>query len=89
MRLKKISLVGFAAAVTALIASPASAAPPDQANPSCTAQFVAVVAPEAVPFGQIVVVPEVRDLTFGGPNLGQEVKVLFATADRSVCPVTP
>jgi hypothetical protein len=89
MRLKKTGLVSVAAAVTALIGSPASAAPPEQANPSCTAQFVSVVAPAAVPFGQNVVVPEVRDLTLGGPNLGQELKVLFATADRNACPVTP
>ena len=56
-------------------------------NPSCTAQFTSTVAPVAVPFGQNVVVPEVRNLTLGGVNLGQEVKVFFATADKSDCPL--
>ena len=59
------------------------------AAPSCTGQFVSVAARIAQPLGQTVVVPEVRNLTFGGPNLGQEVKLLFATADREACPVTP
>jgi hypothetical protein len=65
------------------------AAAPVSAAPSCLGQFVSAVAPNAVPFGQNVVVPEVRNLTLGGPNLGQEVKVLFATADRNACPVAP
>jgi len=55
-------------------------------NPSCLAQFTSTVAPVTVPFGQNIVVPEVRDLTLGGPNLGQEVKVV-ATADKSACPI--
>jgi hypothetical protein len=37
----------------------------------------------------VIVVPEVRTLMLGGPNLGQEVKVLLATADKDACPVTP
>ena len=36
---------------------------------------------------QVIVVPEVRNLTLGGSNLGQEVKVIFATADKSACPL--
>ncbi len=58
-------------------------------NPSCTAQFTSTLAPVAIPFGTNIVVPEVRNLTLGGPNLGQEVKVLFATADKSACPIAP
>jgi hypothetical protein len=58
-------------------------------DPSCTAQFTSALAPVARPFGQNIVVPEVQDLTLGGPNLGQEVKSLFATADRTACPVPP
>jgi hypothetical protein len=58
-------------------------------NASCTAQFVSVVSKLATPFGQNVVVPEVRGLTLGGPNLGQEVKALLATADKTACPVAP
>jgi hypothetical protein len=56
-------------------------------NPSCTGQFASVVSKEAHPFGQNVVVPEVRSLSLGGPNLGQEVRTLLATADRSACPL--
>ena len=56
------------------------------AESSCTAQFVTAIAPFVHPFGTEVVVPEVRTLTLGGPNLGQEVKVVFATADRTACP---
>ena len=56
------------------------------AESSCTAQFVTAIAPFVQPFGTEVVVPEVRNLTLGGPNLGQEVKVVFATADRTACP---
>ena len=57
------------------------------AAPSCTAQFASVTAKVAQPFGQAVVVPEVRNLTLGGPNLGQEVKLLLATADKDACPL--
>jgi hypothetical protein len=39
------------------------------------------------PFGQAIVVPEVRNLTLGGPNLGQEVKLVLATADKAACPL--
>jgi hypothetical protein len=56
-------------------------------NPSCTGQFASATAKAAHPFGQVVVVPEVRNLTLGGSNLGQEVKVIFATADKSACPL--
>jgi hypothetical protein len=55
------------------------------AGPSCTAQFVVGAAHDAQPLGQNIVVPEVRMLTLGGPNLGQEVKVVFATADKAAC----
>jgi hypothetical protein len=58
-------------------------------DPSCTAQFTSTLGPLTIPFGTNIVVPEVRDLTLGGPNLGQEVKVFFATADKSACPVSP
>ena len=58
-------------------------------NPNCLAQFTTALAAVERPFGQTIVVPEVRNLTIGGPNLGQEVKVVFATADRTDCPVTP
>ena len=58
-------------------------------GPSCTGQFTSTLAPVAIPFGTNIVVPEVRNLTLGGPNLGLEVKVLFATADKSACPVSP
>lgn len=66
-----------------------SAATPVSAAPSCTGQFVSALAPNAVPFGQNVVVPEVRNLTLGGPNLGQEVRLFLATADRTACPLAP
>ncbi len=56
-------------------------------NPSCTAQFVTTAAKVARPFGQNIVVPEVRNLTLGGRNLGLEVKVFLATADKSACPI--
>ena len=56
------------------------------AGPSCTAQFVSATARVARPFGQNVVVPEVRTLSLGGPNVGQEVKFIFATADKDACP---
>jgi hypothetical protein len=56
-------------------------------NPSCTGQFASVNAIAAHPFGQVIVVPEVRNLTLGDSNLGQEVKVIFATADKSACPL--
>jgi hypothetical protein len=77
------------ATITAVLATAAFAAPAAASNASCAAQFVSVVAKVAAPLGQTVVVPEVRNLAFGGPNLGQEVKLLFATADRDACPVTP
>jgi hypothetical protein len=77
------------ATITAVLATAAFAAPAAASNASCAAQFVSVVAMVAAPLGQTVVVPEVRNLAFGGPNLGQEVKLLFATADRDACPVTP
>jgi len=57
-------------------------------NPSCTAQFTSTLAPVAIPFGTNIVEPEVRNLSLGGPNLGQEVRVLFATADKNACPVS-
>jgi hypothetical protein len=57
------------------------------AAPSCTAQFTSVVSKLAHPFGLNVVVVEVRTLTLGGPNLGQEVKVFLATADKNACPL--
>jgi hypothetical protein len=56
-------------------------------NPSCTAQFTSATVKVARPFGQIIVVPEVRNLTLGGRNLGQEVKVFLATADKNACPI--
>jgi len=56
---------------------------------SCTGQFASTLARVVRPFGQFIVVPEVRALTLGGPNLGQEIKVLFATADKDACPVPP
>ena len=76
-----------AAASGALLAL--SIAGPATASPSCTAQFVTAVAQEARPLGLNVVVPEVRSLTLGGRNLGEEVSTLLARADRSACPVTP
>ena len=77
------------ALLTAGIASAAIALPAAAANPSCTAQFVSETARVARPFGQQVVVPEVRSLSLGGPNVGQEVKIVFATADRTACPFAP
>ncbi|TMG21036.1 MAG: hypothetical protein E6H96_14190 [Chloroflexi bacterium] len=59
------------------------------ANPSCAGQFASALAPVVRPFGQVIVVPEVRNLTFGGRNLGQEVKILLATAVKTACPITP
>ena len=56
-------------------------------NASCTAQFTSTVAKVERPFGQAIVVPEVRNLTLGGPNLGQEVKLVLATADKAACPL--
>ena len=61
--------------------------PSAAAGPSCTAQFASATAQAVRPFGRVIVVPEVRDLTLGGPNLGQEVKVFLATADKDACPV--
>lgn len=83
---KRLAMGTLAAAVaSAVLAGPVAA----KSGASCTAQFVSGLAPFVVPFGELIVVPEVNDLTLGGPNLGQEVKVLFATADRDACPVTP
>ena len=56
-------------------------------GPSCAAQFITSQVTSARPLGRNVVVPEVINLTLGGPNLGQEVKVFFATADSSACPI--
>ena len=56
-------------------------------GPSCAAQFITSQVASARPLGQNVVVPEVNNLTLGGPNLGQEVKVFFSTADKSACPI--
>ncbi len=70
-------------------AGPAAAQVPPNSNASCTGQYTSAVAPMAVPFGQTVVVPEVQNPTLGGPNLGQEVKALLATANREACPITP
>lgn len=82
---RRLALMILAAgAATALVAAPVAAS-----NPSCAAQFTSVLAPVVRPFGQVIVVPEVRGLTLGGPNLGQEVKFLLATADKGACPVTP
>ena len=72
-------------AVFSLVLAPAVLA----SDASCTAQFTSTLGPVARPFGTTIVVPEVQDLTLGGPNLGQEVKILFATADKGACPVTP
>ena len=72
-------------AVLSLVLAPAALA----ASPSCTAQFTSTLAPIVRPFGSAIVVPEVQDLTLGGPNLGLEVKTLLATADKGDCPVTP
>ena len=85
MTRRRLSLITLTATMaTAVFASPVGAA-----NPSCTAQLTSVLAKVARPFGQVVVVPEVRALMLGGPNLGQEVKLLLATADKDACPVAP
>jgi len=84
---KASSLTG--AAILASSALFGIATPVSASDGSCTAQFTSALAPVAIPFGTNLVVPEVRNLTLGGPNLGQEVKVFFATADRSSCPVSP
>ena len=82
---KRLSMAIAAAAVaTAVITGPVAAS-----NASCTARFAATLARSARPFGRVIVVPEVRNLTLGGPNVGQEVKILLATADRNACPVAP
>ncbi len=83
--MRKRILAGLALGATVVLA----VAPGVSAAPSCTAQFTSVGAHAARPLGQSIVVPERRDLTLGGPNLGQEVKVFFATADREACPVPP
>jgi len=86
MRILKATGVSVALAGAFLVGLAPGVAASDA---SCTAQFTSTLAPVVRPFGQIIVVPEVRNLTLGGPNLGQEVKVLFATADRTACPVPP
>ena len=58
-------------------------------NASCAAQFTRVGAQDVVPFGANIVAPEAQNPTLGGPNLGLEVKVLFAGADQTACPVSP
>jgi hypothetical protein len=78
---RRLGLAAGAGLIAAVCASGVASA-----ESSCTAQFVTAIAPFVQPFGTEVVVPEVRNLTLGGPNLGQEVKVVFATADRSACP---
>ena len=83
MRIARRLGLAAAAGVIAAVGAPAVAS----AESSCTAQFVTAIAPFVHPFGTEVVVPEVRNLTLGGPNLGQEVKVVFATADRTACPL--
>jgi hypothetical protein len=82
MRIRIVGAVTLAAAL--LLGLVPSVAANDAA---CTGQFTSTVAPVTRPFGQTIVVPEVRDLTLGGPNLGQEVKVFLATADKSACPL--
>jgi hypothetical protein len=81
---KRLAPIILVAVASAALASPVTAS-----NASCLGQFASGIAPISVPFGQTVVVPEVRSLSLGGPNVGQEVKALFATADRNACPVTP
>jgi hypothetical protein len=85
MTRRRLSLI----ALTAAMATVVFAAPVGAANPSCTAQLTSALAKVARPFGQSIVVPEVRALTLGGPNLGQEVKLFLATADKDACPVAP
>ena len=84
--MRKRILAGVALGATVLLAAAPGAS---ASNPSCTAQFTSVGAQVVRPFGRLIVVDEVRNLTLGGPNLGQEVKVLFATADREACLVPP
>jgi hypothetical protein len=76
--------VAFAVSALAIALIPSAAA----GAPSCAGQFVPAAAQIAWPLGLNVVVPEVRLLSLGGPNLGQEVKAFFATADRTDCPIT-
>jgi hypothetical protein len=83
--MRKRILPGVVLGATVLLA----AAPGASAAPSCTAQFTSVGAQVVRPFGRQIVVPELRNLTLGGPNLGQEVKILFATADREACLIPP
>jgi hypothetical protein len=76
------------AAVAAALAMAALAGPVAASNASCTGAFASGVAALTVPFGQTNIVPEVRNLTFGGRNFGQEVQGL-SRSDRSACPITP
>ncbi len=85
--MRKRSIVGAILASGALVVTLVPGAAASEA--SCTGQFASTGAQVVRPFGQVIVVPEVRALALGGPNLGQEVKVLFATADRDACPVPP
>jgi hypothetical protein len=85
MRVRRTLSAAIVAGGLVLTLVPAASA----SSPSCTAQFVSVLAPQVVPLGQQIVVPEVQNLTLGGPNLGLEVKDLLATADKNACPVTP
>jgi hypothetical protein len=81
MRTRMAAALGLAAILLVGLAPSAAA------SPSCTAQFATGLVTVARPFGLNIAVPEVRNLTLGGPNLGQEVKVFLATADRSACPL--
>jgi hypothetical protein len=85
MLLRVVAAMAVAGSLLAGVA-PAVAA---DGNASCTGQFASTLARAATPFGQNIVVPEVRNLTLGGPNLGQEVSTLLARADRTACPVQP
>jgi hypothetical protein len=84
MTRKRLAAVTAGAALAcAVVVGPVSAA----STASCAGQFAMTGAHVARPFGQSIVVPEVRTLTLGGPNLGQEVQALLARADRTACPV--
>jgi hypothetical protein len=82
---RRLALAAMAAALASLV----QGGPVTASNASCAGQFISSLAPVLTPFGRVVVVPEIQVPTLGGPNLGQEVKVFFATADRNDCPITP
>ncbi len=84
-RRRRASLGAILASASLALALPPAVA----AGGSCAGQFASVGARAVHPLGQNIVVPEVRALTLGGPNLGQEVSALLATADRNACPVPP